>query len=142
MADKHTAVWEWIRSYPHFGRLHYNFGEAGDENETLIPMPGDRLVREDVLGNKWKHYDFAVMFFSDYDVAPESEGNRIDFAEMQRFIDWVEEQNDAERFPELGERCVVESVHSLQNIPQTAGAGEDTVQYMVQCRIAYMEYAH
>lgn len=142
MADKHTAIWDWVRKYPYFSGLHYNFGEAGNENATFIPMQGDRLVSEDILGNRRKQYDFAVMFFSDYDVNAESEGNRIDFAEMQRFIDWVEAQNDAEHFPDMGDGCVVESVHSLQNIPQTAGAGGEVAEYMVQCRVAYTEYAN
>lgn len=138
--DKHTTVRDWLKSYPGFNRLCFNFGTVTPQSKHLIPTASDYVFKRDIFGNAIRYYDFAVTAFNDIDdITDDGAENLVDFNQMQDFIDWIAEQNSKRDFPSLGDNCEVEEIRNLQNAPQTSRSGE-LAKYMVQCRIIYTEY--
>lgn len=138
--SKNTAVWNWLKTYPDFEKLFYNFCIAEDGNQSFIPNPTDFVIKQDILGNKLKYYDFAVTCFSSFSDIPFSDENVIDYNAMQDFILWIDSQNKNKLFPDFGENCIIEKVENLQNIPSSSAINQEMAKYMVQCRIVYEEF--
>ena len=137
---KNDKMWEWVKEYPNFNKLFYNFGLADDKNVSFVPLPTDYKVSEDILGNQTKQYDFAVTLFSLCDTdTPYCLDNLVDFNELQGFVEWGDEQNREWNFPQFGEKCNGEKIECLQNIPTNSGQLDNLAKYMVRCRYTYLE---
>lgn len=138
--DKNKEVWNFIKTYPNFEKLYYNFCIAEDGNQSFIPNPTDFVMKQDVLGTKTKYYDFAITCFSSLSDIPFSEENVIDHEAMQNFIEWFENQDKLRNYPNFGNNCNIEKMTSLQNIPSASALDKEMAKYMVQCRIVYEEF--
>ena len=59
----------------------------------------------------------------------------------QALMDWIEEQNRKENFPEFPENCQIKKIETLQNMPNLSGInGEQSLaRYMIQGRVLYFE---
>ena len=137
--NKNIAVWNYLKTYPDFKKLFYNFCIAEDSNQSFIPNPTDFVIRQDILGTKLKHYDFAVTCFSSFSDIPFSDENVIDYNSMQEFISWIEDQNTKRNFPDFGDNCFIQTIINLQNTPSTSAIDKEIAKYMMQCRIIYEE---
>lgn len=75
---------------------------------------------------------------------PQDEGTTQKNAEqaqtVQSFMDWIDEQNRARKFP-FFEGCDVLSIENLQNMPNLAGVNEagTVAKYMFQVRVRYYQ---
>lgn len=132
-------MWSFIRTYPNFDKLYYNFCVAEGGNYNFIPNPSDFIIKEDILGNRIRYYDFAITAFSSFSDIPFSDENVLDYDTMQDFISWIETQNQNRNFPDFGENCNVDKIMNLQNMPTSSGVNINMAKYMVQCRVIYEE---
>ncbi len=84
--DKHTTVRDWLKSYPGFNRLCFNFGTVTPQSKHLIPTASDYVFKRDIFGNAVRYYDFAVTAFNDIDdITDDGAENLVDFNQMQKF---------------------------------------------------------
>ncbi|MBQ3006753.1 MAG: hypothetical protein IJD78_04240 [Clostridia bacterium] len=135
--DKNKAVFEWIKKCPVFERLYFNFGTADAGTSTFIPLPVDRTVRKDIFDNEVKQYDFAVSSFSFVDDATFDGSENIEgMAFLQQLTEWIETQNKKHDFPDFGEKCFVEKIEAVQNIPASLRM-QNISKYLSQYRITY-----
>lgn len=138
--DKNQVMWDWIQGYSGFGKLFFNFGDAEADSTTFIPNPSDYTVKTDILGNKVKHYDFAITAFRSFDTVPSSTENMQSYALLTAFQNWLDEQNRNRNFPDFGSNCEVTGVVNLQNMPTNSGQYSALAKYMIQARVAYTEF--
>ena len=125
--DKHTTVRDWLKSYPGFNRLCFNFGTVTSQSKHLIPTASDYVFKRDIFGNAVRYYDFAITAFNDIDdITDDGAENLVDFNQMQNFIDWIAEQNSKRDFPSFGDNCEVEEIRNLQNARAAAASLPNT----------------
>lgn len=137
--DKNKAVYEWIKQCPVFERLFFNFGTAKENTSTFIPIPADNTVKQDIFGNKTKHYDFAVSTFGTIDdITFEGTENIAAMNLLQELTEWIKQQNRERNFPDFGDKCFIESISAVQNIPASLRM-QSISKYMSQYRILYEE---
>lgn len=138
--DKNKAVFEWIKGCPVFERLYFNFGTADVGTSTFIPIPTDRTVKKDIFDNEIKQYDFAVSSFNFVDDATFDGAENIEgMALLQQLTEWIEQQNIEKNFPDFGEKCFVEKIEAVQNIPASLRM-QNISKYLSQYRITYEKY--
>lgn len=138
--DKNQAVFEWIKQCPVFERLFFNFGTAEENTSIFIPIPTDSTVKKDIFDNETKHYDFAVSLFGTVDdVTYEGIENIADMESLQQLTEWVKQQSKERKFPDFGEKCCIEKITVVQNIPASLRM-QNIAKYLAQYRIIYEEF--
>ena len=59
--NKHTILKEWVNQFLVERNLSFETIEMNLGARALVPNYGDFLVKQDVLGNKYKEYTFAFV---------------------------------------------------------------------------------
>lgn len=121
-------------------KLGFNFSSESNDSISLITNYSDKVVKEFVTGKVQKQYGFTIIIVKSYS----SEEDDLNLEAMnfaQEFMDWLDAQNEKRDFPDFGEKCTVEKIENLQNMPNLAGvnAQEGLARYMIQARIVYTE---
>lgn len=135
MTDKNAAMLEYLRQYDGLQSfLYFNVSGGAD---TLQTVYGEAWEEKFLRGHGIKQWDFALVRIAPADTGT-SQVNANEAQEMQKFMDWIDEQNKAQNFPKF-DGCKVLSIENLQNMPNFAGINTDegTAKYMVQCRVRY-----
>lgn len=124
------------------GNLNYNFSPENPDEFSLITNYADKTVKKYINGDCQKAYGFTIIIVKQYSTS----GDDLNLECMnfvQEFMDWIEEQNRKRVFPDLGEKCEVEKIEVLQNMPNLAGVNAEhgLSRYMIQAKILYRKYA-
>lgn len=117
----------------------FNFSSDTEGSASLVTTYSDKVVKKYVRAAE-KEYGFSIIVvkpFSPY-------GDDLNLAAMnfaQALMDWIEEQNRKENFPEFPENCQIKKIETLQNMPNLSGInGEQSLaRYMIQGRVLYFE---
>ena len=119
--------------------IHFNFSPDSNDSVALITNYSDKVVKKFITGDVQKQYGFTILITKAYS----SDDDDLNLEAMnfaQAFMDWIDEQNEKKEFPDFGERCTVEKMENLQNMPNLSGVSEEgTARYMMQARILYRE---
>ena len=120
--------------------LHFNYSPESLDSFGLLTNYAEQAVKRFINGNVRKAYGFTIEVVKEYSTS----GNDLNLECMnfvQGFMDWIEEQNEQKNYPDFGERCEVEKIELLQNMPNFAGVTvqEGLARHMVQGRILDME---
>lgn len=121
------------------GELLFNFS-PDQESIAMITDYADRVINRFVTGRKRKAYGISFIIVRQYSADTDDVNlEAINFA--QAFMDWIDDQNQSQNFPDMGDNCTVEQIDVLQNMPNLAGvnAEEGLARYMIQCRILYLD---
>lgn len=135
MTDKNAAMLEYLRQYDGLQSfLYFNVSGGAD---TLQTVYGEAWEEKFIRGHGIKQWDFALVRIAPADTGT-SQVNANEAQAMQKFMDWIDQQNKAQNFPKF-DGCKVLSIENLQNMPNFAGINTDegTAKYMVQCRVRY-----
>lgn len=120
--------------------LNFNFSPEAPGSISLITNYSDKLRKKYVTGDCEKEYGFSIIIVKPY--SPEQDDLNLEAMNFaQAFMDWLDEQNEKERFPDFGESCTVEKMENLQNMPNLSGVNpkEGLARYMIQAKIIYRE---
>ncbi|MDY4404731.1 hypothetical protein [Blautia sp.] len=119
--------------------IHFNFSPDSNDSVALITNYSDKVVKKFITRDVQKQYGFTILITKAYS----SDDDDLNLEAMnfaQAFMDWIDEQNEKKEFPDFGERCTVEKMENLQNMPNLSGISEEgTARYMMQARILYRE---
>lgn len=119
--------------------IHFNFSPDSNDSVALITNYSDKVVKKFITRDVQKQYGFTILITKAYS----SDDDDLNLEAMnfaQAFMDWIDEQNEKKEFPDFGERCTVEKMENLQNMPNLSGISkEGTARYMIQARILYRE---
>lgn len=138
MDNKHKAVLDYLAKYPDLSSFLYFNTVAEEEGHTsLNTIVSDTWAKKYFRGGI-KNYDFAMILMRPYSSTDTSSDNIKEMFDIQKFMNWIDEQNKIKNFP-IFEDGKVLSIQNLQNEPNLAGVNEagDLAKYMFQIRIEY-----
>lgn len=141
---KHEAVKNFFEAKVHElvgNALGFNYSPEEIETAAIIPQYADRNLRTFITGERERAYDFAFIIVRLYSTEPLDMLNMEAMELGQAFMDWIEACDAAGSYPDFGDKCEVDRMEVLQNMPNLASvnAEEGTARYMIQGRIVYRE---
>lgn len=153
MADKNKAVLNFITTYSEIetSPIFINFINAKDNDVQIVTSDNEKsLNRKFVDGSVMKQYTFSIIVtHSITDLAIAKDGivgeNIDDLADMQAFMDWVNEQGENHNYPDFGSDCVIEEMHTTAENPSLDGINTEVspalALYSMEIRIDYIDYS-
>ena len=156
--NKNQAVIDYLRTCPYVrdNPLYFNFLTAADKANQLVTDPNDTASdRHFVDGSVLTHTQFTFvsdLTISDDEIIVDPETGTATLANeniedvelIQQLIDWIGEQNDAENYPNFGEKCLVQNISTLTTNPVFDGINTSVSAalaiYSVAIRIEYIDY--
>lgn len=151
--DKTKAVIQFITTYDGIeaSPIFVNFINAKNNDVQLLTSENDKsLNRKFVDGSVMKEYIFSLVITKSItSLAIAKDGflseNIDDLADIQRFMDWVNEQGDNQIYPDFGENCVIEEMHTTAENPSVDGINTEAnpalALYNMEIRIVYIDYS-
>lgn len=139
MVNKHEIMREYLERYPSLGAyLKFNTIDDVQGERSIATTYGDAWEKKYMRGHGIKRYDFAMIIMQPFDSGTSSI-NTFEMFDVQQFMEWIDEQNEAKNFPDFGEGTKIISIENLQNMPNLAGVnqGGAVAKYMFQCRVRY-----
>lgn len=117
----------------------FNYSPDTEGSASLVTNYSGKVVKKYVRAAE-KEYGFSIIIvkpFSPY-------GDDLNLVAMnfaQALMDWIEEQNRKENFPEFPENCQIKKIETLQNMPNLSGINEEQclASYMIHGRVVYFE---
>lgn len=141
--DKNIIMFNYMLTCPQIEELFAIFAKVEDKSHVLTPIVSDTVIKTDVLGNKQKYYDFAILYFRKISVVPYKEGheneNITSMYDMQTVIDWITKQNENKIYPNFGTNIEIEEIKPLSDMPNPSGSDNVNAKYMIQARVVYTE---
>lgn len=136
--NKTEAVYNWLKSYDGFNNLYFNFSIDKNNTSVMIPSPSDYLLYEDISGVMLRNYIFSVSHFKHLTYLPNKE-NIDNMEEVQKFLDWIYNQNKIHNYPEFPESCNIDYIKNINNIPKLSKTNNNLVMFYTQIQIQYTE---
>ena len=151
--DKNKAILDFIATYSGIATspIFVNFINAKDNDVQFLTDSNDvSSNRPYVDGSVMKQYTFSLVItrsITENAVAKDImlNENIDDLADIQNFMDWVNEQGENHIYPDFGEQCVIEEMHTTAENPSLDGI-DDKVSpalalYSMEIRIDYIDYS-
>lgn len=152
MANRYEAMLAYLAKCPAMdGVFGFQAGNAGSDAVQVLTEAGDaQNNRAFIDGSVEKRFDFTVAFYKPVSHAGYvvdkgvSNLNLESILDVQELIDWLEEQNALQNYPDFGEKKQIDSVRSVNNEPMLAWIdGEHysppMAKYTVTVRVEYLD---
>lgn len=150
--DKNQAVINFLLECPTIANnpLFFNFLNARDDDKQIVTQSNDTLLdKRFVDGGVSKRYTFSIIDFRSvaYQPIPKIAGysseNVEEMFDVQGIVDWVNEQNDLQNYPDFGNDCVIDSMQTTSNNPSLNGVDSSVTpalaKYSISIRIDYVD---
>lgn len=151
--DKNKAILDFIAVYPGISTspVFVNFINATDDDIQFITSSNDKTLNQKFIdGSVMKQYTFSLVItktITDLAIAKdEIVGENIDdLADIQTFMDWINEQGENRNYPDFGSDCVIEEMHTIAENPSLDGINTEVspalALYSMEIRIDYIDYS-
>lgn len=151
--DKNKAILDFIATYDGIATnpVFVNFINAKDDDIQFLTSSNDvALNRPFIDGSVMKQYTFSLVItksITDMAIAKDvmTNENVDDIADIQAFMNWVNEQGDNHTYPDFGEDCVIEEMHTTSENPSLDGIDDEVspalALYSMEIRIDYIDYS-
>lgn len=154
---KYTDLFEYFRQCPYLKNLMSIAGSVNQGNAVILPNGSSQkfshnenidtlgVYSDDISPNLSLYQDFQINCYEFYDVKdtnpPQYNSNVLTFEEVCGVCEWIEEQNDKNNFPNVGEKIV--SIECFPFVPQIQyiDSATNTVGYYITVRIRYVNTA-
>lgn len=139
---KHEAMLEYVEPKVNelIGKtLLFNFTNDSPGSISFLTNYSGKVVKKYVRAAD-KQYGFTILLTWPFSEETDSLNvEAMNFA--QEFMEWIDQQNGEQNYPDFGEQCQVKKIENLQNMPNLASINWETMtaQYMIQCRVLYFE---
>ena len=151
--DKNKAILDFITTYDGIetSPIFVNFINAKDNDIQFLTDDNEvYLNRKYIDGSVMKRYTFSLIItksMTSMAIAKDelTSENIDDLADIQKFMDWINEQGENQVFPDFGENCVIEEMHTTSENPSMHGINTEVspvlALYSVEIRIDYIDYS-
>lgn len=151
--DKNKAILDFITTYEGIetSPIFINFINAKDNDIQFLTDSNDIALNQRFIdGSIMKRYTFSLVFttsITSMAIAKDLMVNENidDIADIQKFIDWINEQGNIQNYPDFGEDCVIEEMHTTSENPSLDGLNTEAspviALYSVEIRIDYIDYS-
>lgn len=136
---KHKALQEWIQTFLEDNYLYFQSADAYPDIRVLVPEYGDYLLKTDIIGFKYRAYNFVFIGYQQLDSGT-SDVNVDNMEIFDSFNRWLEEQEKNHNYPDFGSTCDDYKIVPLQNMANLTAVSENGLaQYLLAARIEYRE---
>ena len=151
--DKTQATINFILTYDGIATspIFVNFISAKDNDVQLLTDSNDISTnRKFIDGSVMKQYTFSIVVtrsITETAIAKDELDNEniTDMADIQKFMDWVNAQGEDHTYPDFGEECVIEEMHTTAENPSLDGIDDEVspalALYSMEIRIDYIDYS-
>lgn len=151
MVDKSKAVLNFILQYPGISEsaIFVNFINAKNNDVQIVTSSNDKSSNRTFIdGSVAKRYIFSIVItktITDMAIAKDSVvGENIDdLADIQSFMDWVNNQGKNRIYPDFGEECEIDEMHTTSENPSIDGINTEVspalALYSMEIRIDYID---
>lgn len=136
LLNKSKIVMDWLMQCPEIKDLYFAFSQAESGNNEILPIADENWIKKYIDDSGMKSYELAFIAYQTFSDVPNSDENAEIQFDLEKIMNWVEEQNEAENFPDLPN---VEEVKCMENMPNLSGVNEQCAKYMFTIQIIYME---
>ena len=150
--DKNQAVIDFLLECPTIANnpLFFNFLNARNDDKQIVTQSNDTaLDKRYVDGSIKKRYIFSIIDFRSvaYQPIPKVIGytseNVEEMFDVQGIVDWVNEQNDLQNYPDFGTDCIIESMQTTASNPSLNGVDVSVTpalaKYSISIQIDYID---
>lgn len=137
--NKTNAMWAYLSQYPELETyLKCNTSDNNIGEVAFNTSPSEAWEKKYLRDKGVKRYDFHVVMIRPHDTGT-SILNIDEIFNVERFMEWITEQNSLKNFPNFGEDTKVLSIEPLQNMPQLATVDPDGAgaKYQFSVRVRY-----
>lgn len=139
MTNKHQAMIDYMEQCAEVADLFFNFSTSENGDTVIAPTASDYVVQEYIDKSALKWYDFSIIQFQPLSTEPNDDTNTAVIFDVETVMQWIIDQEDAENYPDFGDKCEVQEISVLQDMPTTAGIDQQGAKYMFSCRVEYLE---
>ena len=137
--NKHKALQNWVQQFLDEQYLYFESTEAYPNIRTVVPEYGERVLRTDILGDKYCRYTFVFVGYEQIDTGT-SDINSNNMKLFDDFAEWVEQQQENSNFPNFGDNVSEYELKVVQNMANLAYVtNEGIAKYMLAVNINYKE---
>ena len=152
VVDKNKAVLTFLANYSDIQNspIFINFINAKNDTIQFLTSSNDkRLNSPYVDGSVMKRYTINLVIsksITDMAIAKDilTNENIDDLADIQKMMDWVNEQGENHNYPDFGDKCVIEEMHTTAENPSVDGINTAITPalclYSMEIRIDYIDY--
>ena len=152
MIDKNQAIIDFLLQCPDIANseLYFNFINAEDDNKQIITESNDKFSNRSYIdGSVLKQYTFTLIDFKSITdsalvlIQDYPNENVVDVSDVQTLINWINEQNKLQNFPDFGEDCEIQSIETTSENPRFEGINTEVTpilaMYSISIRIEYID---
>ena len=152
MIDKNQAIIDFLLQCPDIANseLYFNFINAEDDNKQIITESNDKFSNRSYIdGSVLKQYTFTLIDFKSITdsalvlIQDYPNENVVDVSDVQALINWINEQNKLQNFPDFGEDCEIQSIETTSENPSFEGVNTEVTpilaMYSISIRIEYID---
>lgn len=152
MGDKNQAVIDFLMTCPKIAnnKLFFNFINGKDNDKQFVTVANDKSVNRPYIdGSVLKRYTFTIIDYRSvaYQALVVGGGypneNVEEMFDVQSIMDWIEEQADAQNFPDFGSECIIDSMRTLADTPRLNGVDTNVTpvlaKYSMSIQIDYID---
>lgn len=151
--DKNKAILDFIATYQDIEKspIFINFINAKNDDVQYMTASNETyLNRKFVDGSVMKRFTFSLVItktITSMAIAKDlmTNENIDDLADIQAFMDWINEQGENQNYPDFGGDCVIEEMHTTSENPSIDGINTEVAPalalYGVEIRIDYIDYS-
>ena len=154
--NKTKAVVDFLTTYEDIEKspIFINFINAKNNDVQLLTSENDTTLNQKFIdGSVMKQFTFSLVVTKSITSLAAAKDtvdgllseNLDDLADMQAFMDWVNEQGYNQNFPDFGESCVIEEMHTTAENPSIDGINTEAnpalALYSMEIRIDYIDYS-
>lgn len=152
MTDKNQAIIDFLLQCPDIANseLYFNFINAEDDNKQIITESNDKFSNRSYIdGSVLKQYTFTLIDFKSITdsalvlIQDYPNENVVDVSDVQALINWINEQNKLQNFPDFGEDCEIQSIETTSENPNFEGINTEVTptlaMYSISIRIEYID---
>lgn len=135
--NKIEALYDFLMEYPMLQYMYFNFGNA-ENGATFLLYDNDTVINEYNDGFKEHVLVCQIAPYKDFstDILPTE--NIQDLFTVQKFRDWIQEQNDNHKFP-FFQGCTINEIITEDISIAGEDPEENLAKYMFPIKIYYLE---
>lgn len=154
MVDKSTALIEYLQTCPYLAntKVYFNFAEGEDNTKQLVTVAtSSNTIKKYIDGSQDKTFSITLIDYRSVAYQPlvnNIEGdypneNVEEFVDVQGVMDWIDEQNEDQNFPDFGLDCEVEEISTTTDIPNLNGIDTSIqptlAKYSITIQVKYLD---
>ncbi len=135
-----SALQTFIKTYSGLENDHVFIDKTGPDTVEygIIPIPGQRIVTENIDGSTEREYPFALQTSE----MTADDASRLDNSEFfEEFADWLEAQTLAGTLPTLGAKQTATKIEATLGGALYEQGESGSAIYQIQCKLTYEQTA-